>query len=116
MAAELRVTPLTRDELLGNAGLVDAALTSGGFLDATPLWFYILKEAEVQSAGKASTLGEVGSTIVASTIIAHIKHDPDSFTGQAGWTPEQGVKLRKDGKDMPVTTIADFLRFAKVLV
>ena len=43
------------------------ALREGGFLERTPLWYYMLKEAEVR--GVATRLGDLGSRIVAETVI-----------------------------------------------
>ncbi|GAA4862552.1 peroxidase family protein [Actinomycetospora straminea] len=83
------------------------ALEAGGFLSATPLWFYVLAESEVRSNGHA--LGPVGSRIVAETIIGQIRLDPRSYMNQTAWTPAAGVKL-PDGS--AVTSIAKFIQFA----
>lgn len=48
-----------------------------GFERETPLWFYILLEAQTQ--GKKQRLGTVGSRLVAEVIEAALRHDPDSF-------------------------------------
>ena len=72
----------------------------------TPLWFYILREAEVLQLGER--LGPVGSRIVAETIIGMVRTDPTAFIKQK-WDPSQGVTL-PDGS--PVDTITAFLRFA----
>jgi hypothetical protein len=57
--------PMTPDELaLGDEVLgVDPSLAT-----QTPLWFYVLREAEVRNAG-GTQLGEVGGLIVAETIL-----------------------------------------------
>jgi heme peroxidase len=112
VAAELGVPALTRAQLNSGAGTVlGDALADGGFLDATPLWFYILKEAEIGGGGK---LGVVGGRIVAETLRGQIRLDPDSFENAGnGWTPDAGVK---DANGNPVRTIADLFRFAGVLV
>ncbi|GAA4707213.1 heme peroxidase family protein [Pseudonocardia yuanmonensis] len=103
--------PLTAEELReGSSAEVVQALTDGGLLDRTPLWFYLLKEAEVRANG--ATLGVVGSRIVASTIIGQIRLDRTSYLNQTSWGPGDGVRLR-DGR--PIRSIADFLRFAGVL-
>lgn len=111
VATELNIPVLTRGELeSGSSDETKKALTDGGFFDRTPLWFYILKESEVRARG--SSLGEVGSRIVAETIIGQILNDSESYLNQKDWSPEQGVKL-PDGT--PITSIKDFLRFAGVL-
>jgi hypothetical protein len=110
VAEALGIPPLTAQELTdGLAQGVRDALDKGGFVDRTPLWFYVLRESEV-SAGDA--LGPVGSRIVAETIIGQIRRDPRSYLNQSSWTPAAGVRL-PDGS--AVTSIAAFLRFAGVL-
>jgi hypothetical protein len=111
VAVALGLTPLTAAQL--TAGLdpaVSSALSSGGFGDRTPLWFYVLRESERNEQG--NTLGDVGSRIVAETIIGQIRHDPDSYLRQPDWSPLDGVKLPNGS---PILTISDFLRFAGVL-
>ena len=53
---------------------------------STPLFYYILKEAELIEDGER--LGYVGGTIVAEVIVGLLQLDPDSFLSAAGWTPE----------------------------
>jgi hypothetical protein len=111
VAAALGVPVLTRADLETNStDEIKAALEQGEFFDRTPLWFYVLKEAEVRASG--NSLGEVGSRIVAATIIGQIRKDRGSYLNQTSWGPAQGVRL-PDGR--PVRSIADFLRFAGVL-
>jgi hypothetical protein len=109
VADALGVRRLSTDELRrGNSDAVNAALTEGGFLETTPLWFYVLKEAEVRANG--NSLGEVGSRIVVETLIGQLRADPGSYLNQdGGWSPEQGVLL-DDGE--PIVTIKDLFRFA----
>ena len=113
VASALGVKPLTEAELLDGAQGVADALVDGGFLEATPLWFYVLKEAEVREQGKH--LGEVGSRIVCTTIIGQIKADTDSYLNRSGgaWTPADGVTLPNGGE---VNSIKTFLEFAGVLI
>lgn len=112
VAAALGVAPLTEAELLaGNRAAVNGALTRGGFTQSTPLWFYLLKEAEVRANG--NSLGEAGSRIVAETLIGQLRHDPGSYLNvPGGWNPAQGVLL-PSGE--PIVTIKDLFRFAGVL-
>jgi hypothetical protein len=56
----------------------------------TPLWFYVLREAQVTADGKR--LGPVGGRIVAEVIIGLIKGDRNSFLRQdPGWIPTYGA-------------------------
>lgn len=77
-AIKMGITPLTKAEMLsGNEAIADA-LQNGNFVHRTPLWFYILKEAEVQN--EKGGLGKLGSKIVAQTIIGLIKEDEESYS------------------------------------
>ena len=49
----------------------------------TPLWYYILKEAEL-TGGKR--LGRVGSRIVAETLVGLINHSTQSILREPDWT------------------------------
>jgi Animal haem peroxidase len=112
VADALGVAPLTEEELQrNNSDAVNAALTEGGFLQTTPLWFYVLKEAETRANG--NSLGEVGSQIVVETLIGQLRADPESYLNQdGGWSPEQGVLL---DDDTPIVTIKDLFRFGGLL-
>jgi hypothetical protein len=109
VADAMGVDKLTEAELLqGNTDAVNTALTNGGFLEHTPLWYYILKEAEVRAAG--NSLGELGSRIVVETQIGIMRADPRSyFHNPGGWSPSKGVKLANGD---PIVTIRDFIAFA----
>jgi len=111
VAEELGITPLTPAQLQsGNTASFNDVLTAGGFETATPLWYYVLKEAEVLANG--NSLGPVGSRIVAETIIGQLRADAQSFlNAPVDWTPEQGVLL-PDGS--PIVSINDLFRFAGV--
>lgn len=111
VAAAMGVAPLTADELRrGNGDALNQVLTDHGFLDRTPLWFYVLKEAEVRANG--NSLGELGSRLICETIIGQLLNDPESYLNQpGGWNPSQGVKLPNGD---PIVTIADFIRFAGI--
>lgn len=99
---------LTEDQLL--TGHTRDAVKNGGFQTATPLWFYILKEAEVLRDGES--LGPLGTTIVADTLIGLIKHTPRSYIAEApggrAWTPADSV--RPEG--VAITDIATMMQAA----
>ncbi len=77
-----------------------------GFESSTPLWYYVLKEAELLSDGLH--LGPVGSRIVAEVLIALIRSDSQSyFAAKPRWQPTFGPSTGN-------FRIVDFLRFAGV--
>jgi hypothetical protein len=62
------------------------ALTPFGMEKSTPLWFYILKEAELMEKGER--LGPVGGRIVGEVFIGLLKADETSYlAAQPNWTP-----------------------------
>jgi len=62
------------------------ALTPFGMERSTPLWFYILKEAELMEQGLR--LGPVGSRIVGEVFIGLLKADDTSYlSARPYWTP-----------------------------
>lgn len=73
----------------------------------TPLWFYVLREAEVMTDGVR--LGPVGGRIVAEVIVGLITGDRLSYLRQdPDWTPTYGTA--------DTFTVADLLRAAGVVV
>jgi hypothetical protein len=86
-SVDLAVTALTRDELLTGAGGVDLAALAPALQDqlvaATPLWFYVLREAELRG-GK---LGEIGGRIVAETFHLAIEGSRISLLRDPAWRP-----------------------------
>jgi hypothetical protein len=97
VARIMGVEPLTADE----CGLGD------GWIGETPLWYYVLKEAEVRTGGEH--LGPVGGRIVAEVLLGLLDADPGSYKNvEPGWQPV-----------LPSTvpgrfTMADLLVFAGV--
>lgn len=90
------------EEPLDPAELAD--LQPFGLAQSTPLWFYILREAEKRARGEH--LGPVGGRLVAEVIIGLLEADSQSYLAQVpGWRPTLGAQ--------PGTfTMADLLRFA----
>jgi hypothetical protein len=99
VARELGLTPCTENEL----GLVDA-----GWEGETPLWLYVLLEAERERDGL--TLGAVGGRIVAEVLLGLIDNDPKSYRrALTEWSPE--LPSETAGQ----FTMADLLQFAGVI-
>lgn len=68
------------------------------FSEKTPLWFYILAEAEFQNDGK---LGPVGSRIVAETVYQLVYHSEYSILQKKEWENDEGYLLENGKFDMP---------------
>ena len=80
------------------------------FENSTPLWFYILKEAEVKTMGV--TLGPVGARIVAEVLIGLMEGDNTSYISQNPlWKPMLPCfEPYRNGKDFK---FADLIKLAE---
>ena len=79
------------------------------FGDTTPLWYYILKEAEMIADGKH--LGPVGGRIVAEVFVALLQADKNAFMNAAPeWRPIAG-KFGCLKNDM--FTVGDLVTYAQ---
>jgi len=77
VARRMGIAPLRPDEI---------GLVTSGWQGETPLWFYILKEADVCHDGER--LGAIGGRIVGEVLVTLIDRDPGSFrAANSGWTP-----------------------------
>src|SRR3546814_13325730 len=72
--------PLTPDEIA--TGTDGEVAKEQGLHEATPLWYYILKEAQVREDGKR--LGPVGATIVAEVLVGLVPGDHESYLRPKG--------------------------------
>lgn len=95
-------------------GLIGQALDRGDLRGATPLWFYVLREAEVLEDGMR--LGPLGTHLVAGTLLGLIVADPESYWNQPGsdggrWHPVDGPQPA--GK--PVDTLRGFFEAGLLL-
>jgi len=83
-------------------------LRSYGMDLSTPLWFYVLKEAEVMEGGLR--LGPVGSHITGTVFIKLLKSDPTSYLAvQPAWKPVLPSTVAGDFR------MTDLLSFAGVV-
>ncbi len=104
---------LSQQELL--SGTTADALQAGGFEKKTPLWFYVLKEAEI--LGRGEHLGPLGSTLVAETLAGLVVRDTTSYWNQPGsdagnrWHPKDGAQPENE----PVDDLPALLRAALLL-
>jgi hypothetical protein len=73
-----------------------------------PLWFYILKEAEI--VGRGRQLGPVGGRVVAEVLVGLLQHDLNSYLYlQPEWKPAPPVAPARGQ-----FTMADLLKYAGV--
>jgi hypothetical protein len=107
------VTPLTAQQL-GLGAFVPRTLTAAqaaALSDDTPLWYYILKEAEV-APQRGARLGPVGGRIVAEVLIGLLDGDPTSYLRmEPTWKPPGLVGEAPIGQPGDIT-LGDLLHFA----
>jgi len=111
LANSMGIDVLSDTDLLLNATAdeVDALTTNNSeLLNKTPLWYYILKEAEVKQGGQR--LGELGSFILAEVFTRILREDSESILNTE-FTPNIP---RIDGS-IGEFTMADLLQHAGVL-
>lgn len=110
VARKMNITPLSLDEIRsGYSGQpVDQILGAPGFDEATPLWFYILKEAEVRENGER--LGDVGGRLVAEVILGLLQTDRFSYVRRdPAWQPTLWSAVLN--RHQPDNSMAEMLRF-----
>ena len=116
VAAGFGIQPISPADLMdGETPDMQMALQMGGLAERSPLWYYVLREAKLHAQGQH--LGEVGSRIVAETIVGLLKADPNSYITQF----RMASPIHKDGIEVPTTagrkkiaSIVDLLKAAGV--
>lgn len=79
VARYIGITPLTVEQV---------GIASAGWQGETPLWYYILREADVCTGGQR--LGPVGGLIVTEVLVGLIDADPMSFRqNDRDWCPHK---------------------------
>ncbi len=87
VAERLGVAPLSTEQL---------GLAQLGWTGETPLWLYILKEAEALHAG--ARLGPVGGRLVGEVLVGIIDADPESMRAMdPAWQPTLPARASKFG-------------------
>jgi hypothetical protein len=91
--------------ILSEADLQELAQFDNSLLAATPLFYYVLKEAELIASGEC--LGPVGGRIVGEVFVNNLLNDPNSYLNvNPNWVPSAG-----GGSSFRMT---DFLTYAGV--
>ena len=94
---------LRADELLGRLGDVDAGVRRL-VLERTPLWYFVLCEAEARGGG--TRLGPLGARIVAEQLVGLLHADGESYlTVRPDWSPAGVLRPR-------FATVADLVEYA----
>jgi hypothetical protein len=85
-----------------------SVLRSNGLEQNTPLFFYVLKEAELR--GKGLTLGPVGSQIVSEVIQSALEADPEGYMAKMG--PQWKLPRWRfpNGAQRPVNALIGIIR------
>jgi len=84
--------PLNADEI---------STTSAGWSGETPLWYYILREADVRQAG--DRLGPAGSRIVGEVLIGLLEFDPGSVRhAPQSWKPSAIADRTAHGREVTI--------------
>lgn len=91
----------------------EALAASRWMLDHTPLYYYLLKEAEVLGH-KNRTLGPVGSRIIAEVIERVLLEDPGSYLKTDGlgpsWDPPPVWRFRDGGGPQAISSFRDLVK------
>ena len=97
-----------------------------GLDEDTPLWYYILLEAQLDPGvaqgqpittkvgGFGATLGKLGSRLVAELIEASLLNDPTSFVSRHGPTRPPDPWKVSDTKTIPVNSLKDLAKVVGV--
>jgi hypothetical protein len=85
--------------------LSELARFGAGFERSTPLWYYVLKEAELMTHG--TQLAGIGARIVGEVFIALLSLDKDSYLSQKGrWRPTLPSRTRRTFEMVDLLTFA----------
>ncbi|MDB5374258.1 MAG: heme peroxidase [Belnapia sp.] len=105
IARHMGVRVMTEAEV--TQGADGQALREIGLHEATPLWYYILKEAQILG-DNGNRLGPTGGRILAEVFVGLLQTDPEAFLHKdqnPGWTPSLPAAFAGQ------FTMADLLRY-----
>lgn len=110
----IRVTPLDRKIIEPNEKSWPLYIQdANGFPTdtfRTPLWYYILREAEHFGTAKVSKLGPLGSRLVGEVLLGAIRWQDNSVieAKKHGWTSRLLEKLGKAGTEVKFLDLAEY--------
>ncbi len=110
VAERMKVEVMTPEKIAGSGDDGKVAEAHGLHMK-TPLWYYILKEAQVRQQG--ARLGPVGSRILAEVFVGLLVGDPESFISKnPGWTPTNHTWKPDLGPTPDSFSMTDLIRVA----
>jgi hypothetical protein len=98
IAARMGIRPLAPSQLS------ELATFNVGLERSTPLWYYVLKEAEVMTDGLS--LAGVGARLVGEVIIGLLELDENSYLSQPRWRPTLPRRARDTFDMVDLLTLA----------
>lgn len=114
-ACELSGVPCLRKDELAYDAAIQQFLDQNGLLDNTPLFYYLMREAEV--LGKAAPndvarkrLGPLGSRIVTEVILGILYADPHSYVN-TDWRPP-AIRDESNQRDFRIDTLIKLALYA----
>jgi Animal haem peroxidase len=109
------VEPLAEGQI-GFDDEANAFLRQRGLHEKTPLWYYILCEAEASGTRRfcgGECLGPLGSRIVAEVLLGVLNADPNHYLNvDPGWTPLSAV-FGQTRESRRIDTLRKFIAFAQ---
>lgn len=112
VAAGMGLAPMSASQVAGDDPVLARAVRAGGFAARTPLWFYVLREAELHAGGR--TLGPVGSRLLAETIVGLLRADPGSYVNHPGnrSITARGIEITSGFNATTIGSLTDLVRYA----
>lgn len=98
--------PTTFDKLKLNEVIPNCPHTAG-LVDCTPLFFYLMREAEI--LGKGNHMGPAGSAILLEVLLGSLLHCETSYLKHKNWKPLSCIAGRGNAK----FDLADIVRFVE---
>lgn len=112
-AADITALPPAK---IGFADEDNAFFRARGLSERTPLWYYILREAEVLGVRRfrgGECLGPLGGRIVAEVLLGALNADPNHYLNvDLKWRPLKAV-FGKSTKSRRIDSLRKFIAFAK---
>ena len=102
IANEMGIPPL------GNSELAELQVIRPGFVQSTPLFYYILKEAQLREDGLR--LGPVGARIVTEVFVGLLQLDPDSYLKRPTKLGANAAHTRRNTGKFPHHRLPDLRR------